>query len=248
MGSAFGETVLSGSLMLAIPVAMVAGLVSFLSPCVLPLAPVYVGYVTGASGSEMSEVRRGHLLTGVSLFVVGFGAVFVSYGVFFGGLGTLLRQHADVIVPVMGVLTIVLGLVFAGWLPGLTRQWKLASSPAVGLAGAPALGIVFGLGWTPCMGPTLAAVQFLAFDEASAGRGALLSFAYTIGLGLPFLLLALAYRRSVRMFGWLRRHQVAVMRFGGAMLIVLGVMLATGTWEQLMVQMQGWVSGFEVAV
>ncbi|WP_129665461.1 cytochrome c biogenesis CcdA family protein [Phytoactinopolyspora endophytica] len=248
MGSTFGETVLSGSLALAIPVAIIAGLVSFLSPCVLPLVPGYLGYVTGLSGPELSDGRRGQLVLGVSLFILGFGAVFVSYGLLFGGLGGVLREHIDVITRVMGVVTILLGLAFAGWIPGLSRQWTSGAKPAVGLAGAPALGVVFGLGWTPCMGPTLAAVQFLAFDEANAGRGALLSFMYTVGLGLPFLLAALAYRRSMRMFGWLRRHQLVLVRVGGVMLIVLGILLATGLWGELMTRMQSWIQGFEVVV
>ncbi|WP_166356425.1 cytochrome c biogenesis CcdA family protein [Phytoactinopolyspora limicola] len=248
MGSTFGETVLTGSLLLAIPVAMLAGLVSFLSPCVLPLVPGYLGYVTGLSGDELSGARRGRMVMGVSLFIVGFGLVFVSYGLLFGGLGSTLREHADIITRIMGVVTIALGLMFAGWLPGLTRQWTASSTPTIGLAGAPALGIVFGLGWTPCMGPTLAAVQFLAFDEANAGRGALLSFMYTLGLGLPFLLAALAYHRSLRMFGWLRRHQMVLVRFGGVLLVVLGVLLATGAWNEIMARMQGWISGFEVVV
>ncbi|NEE00324.1 cytochrome c biogenesis CcdA family protein [Phytoactinopolyspora halotolerans] len=248
MGSTFGETVLSGSLALAIPVAIIAGLVSFVSPCVLPLVPGYLGYVTGLSGSELSDGRRGHLALGVGLFILGFGAVFVSYGLLFGGLGSALREHAELITRILGVVTIGLGLAFAGWIPGLSWQWTSTARPAVGLAGAPLLGVVFGLGWTPCMGPTLAAVQFLAFDEANAGRGALLSFMYTIGLGLPFLLAAFAYRRSMRVFGWLRRHQVALVRFGGVVLIVLGILLATGLWNELIAQMQGWISGFEVVV
>jgi cytochrome c-type biogenesis protein len=248
MGSTFGDTVLTGSLLLAIPVAMLAGLVSFLSPCVLPLVPGYLGYVTGLSGTDLGTANRGRMVAGVSLFIFGFGVVFVSYGLLFGGLGSTLREHMDVITRVMGVITIGLGLMFAGWIPGLTRQWKSQAQPAIGLAGAPALGVVFGLGWTPCMGPTLAAVQTLALTEASAGRGALLSFVYTLGLGLPFLLAALAYGHSLRVFGWLRRHQLALVRFGGGMLVVLGVLLATGLWNEIMVQMQGWILGFEVVV
>ncbi|WP_026874637.1 cytochrome c biogenesis CcdA family protein [Jiangella gansuensis] len=244
----FGDTVLTGSLALAIPVAALAGLVSFLSPCVLPLVPGYLGYVTGLSGAELASGRRGRLVLGVSLFIIGFSAVFVSFGLLFGGLGSLLFEHGDVIMRVLGVVTIVLGLVFAGWLPGLSRDWRIERSPAVGLAGAPLLGVVFGLGWTPCMGPTLAAVQTLALSEASAGRGALLSFAYCVGLGLPFLAAALAYQRATRWFRWVRRHQQAVMRAGGVMLIVLGVLLVTGLWSELMASMQGWISGFEVAV
>ncbi|TDE10885.1 cytochrome c biogenesis CcdA family protein [Jiangella asiatica] len=244
----FGDTVLTGSLALAIPVAALAGLVSFLSPCVLPLVPGYLGYVTGLSGAELAAGRRGRVLLGVCLFILGFTVVFVSYGLLFGGLGSLLLEHGDVITRVLGVVTIVLGLLFAGWLPGLSRDWRTDVRPAVGLAGAPLLGAVFGIGWTPCMGPTLSAVQFLAFDEASAGRGALLSFAYCVGLGLPFLAAAVAYQRAARWFGWVRRHQRAVMRAGGVMLIVLGVLLVTGAWNELMGSMQGWVRGFDVAV
>ncbi|MBB5788015.1 cytochrome c-type biogenesis protein [Jiangella mangrovi] len=246
--SSFGDTVLTGSLALAVPVAALAGLVSFLSPCVLPLVPGYLGYVTGLSGAELASGRRGRLLLGVLLFVLGFSVVFVSYGLLFGGLGAVLQEHGETIMRVMGVVTIVLGLLFAGWLPGLSRDWHTGMNPAVGLAGAPLLGVVFGLGWTPCMGPTLAAVQTLAFTEASAGRGALLSFAYCLGLGLPFLVAALAYQRATRWFQWVRRHQVAVMRAGGIMLIVLGVLLVTGLWGELMSSMQGWIGGFEVAV
>ncbi|WP_425503481.1 cytochrome c biogenesis CcdA family protein [Jiangella mangrovi] len=248
MVSSFGDTVLTGSLALAVPVAALAGLVSFLSPCVLPLVPGYLGYVTGLSGAELASGRRGRLLLGVLLFVLGFSVVFVSYGLLFGGLGAVLQEHGETIMRVMGVVTIVLGLLFAGWLPGLSRDWHTGMNPAVGLAGAPLLGVVFGLGWTPCMGPTLAAVQTLAFTEASAGRGALLSFAYCLGLGLPFLVAALAYQRATRWFQWVRRHQVAVMRAGGIMLIVLGVLLVTGLWGELMSSMQGWIGGFEVAV
>nr|WP_205629516.1 cytochrome c biogenesis protein CcdA [Jiangella muralis] len=247
--SSFGETAFSGSLALAVPVAALAGLVSFLSPCVLPLVPGYLGYVTGLSGAELASGRRGRLLAGVLLFILGFSAVFVSYGLLFGGLGSLLLEQGEIIMRVLGVVTIGLGLLFAGWLPGLSRDWHATGvSPAVGLAGAPLLGAVFGIGWTPCMGPTLAAVQALAFTEASAGRGALLSFAYCLGLGVPFLLAALAYQRATRWFQWVRQHQQAFMRAGGIMLIVLGVLLVTGLWNELMASMQGWIGGFEVAV
>lgn len=248
VGGTFGETVLTGSLLVAVPVALLAGLVSFLSPCVLPLVPGYLGYVTGLSGSDLEAGRRGRVLLGALLFVAGFTAVFVSYGALFGGLGSVLRVHADGVMRVMGAVTIVLGLLFAGWLPGLSREWRAHVTPTVGLAGAPLLGAVFGLGWTPCFGPTLAAVQLLAFDEASAGRGAVLSAAYCLGLGLPFLAAGLAYGRSMRVFRWVRRHQVGVMRAGGALLIVVGLALVTGLWGEVIQWMQGWISGFEVAV
>jgi cytochrome c-type biogenesis protein len=248
VGETFGETVLSGSLLVAVPVAVVAGLVSFLSPCVLPLVPGYLSYVTGLSGTEIAGGRRGRVLTGTLLFVAGFTAVFVSYGALFGGLGSVLVQHAEVITRALGVVTIGLGLLFAGWLPGLSAEWRLHASPRVGLVGAPLLGALFGIGWTPCFGPTLAAVQVLAFDEASALRGALLSVAYCVGLGLPFVVAALAYRRALGAFGWVRRHQVWVMRVGGAMLVVLGFLLVTGAWSQLVASMQGWIGSFEVVV
>lgn len=248
MTGSFGDIILTGSLALALPVAATAGLVSFLSPCVLPLLPGYLGYVTGLSGADLAEGRRARLVLGTFLFVLGFSMVFVSYGLLFGALGDVLLEQGELITRVLGVAVIGLGLLFGGWLPGLSRDWRTEFSPAVGLTGAPLLGVVFGLGWTPCMGPTLAAVQFLAFDEGSAARGALLSFMYCIGLGLPFLLVAIAYRRSMRAVRFLGRHQRAIMRTGGGLLIVLGVLLVSGLWAELVSTMQGWITGFEVAV
>lgn len=268
IGTTFGETALTGSLLVALPVAVLAGLVSFLSPCVLPLVPGYLGYVTGLSAQEIEStdrpvaagttstatrerVRTGNrlrLFAGVGLFILGFTAVFVSFGALFGGLGSTLLEQADWIYGVMGVVMIVMGLIFAGWLPGSARTWSVSASPSVGLAGAPLLGATFGIGWTPCIGPTLAAVQALAFTEATAGRGALLSVAYCLGLGMPFVAVALAYRRSMRAFSWFSKHQLAVKRVGGALLIVVGLLLLTGAWSELVARMQGWVSGFEVVV
>jgi cytochrome c-type biogenesis protein len=242
------STVTSGSLMLAFPIAAAAGLVSFLSPCVLPLVPGYLSYVTGMSGVDLAVQRRGRLLLGVALFVLGFTVVFVSAGLAFGGFGALLQRHAAVLTKVLGAVTIVLGLAFMGFVPGLQRTVKSSRLPAAGVAGAPLLGMLFGLGWTPCIGPTLAAVQAMAYTEASAARGALLSFAYCLGLGVPFLVTALAYRRALGAFGLVKRHYQAVMRIGGGMLVAIGVLLVTGAWTDLTIRMQSWVSGFTTVI
>lgn len=251
IGTTFGEAAFSGSLIVAVPVALLAGLVSFLSPCVLPLVPGYVGYVTGLSGAEITSAadqHRGRLLAGVGLFVLGFAVVFVSFGALFGGLGSLLLSHIDPILRVMGVVIIVLGLLFAGWLPGLDRSWNVSMERPAGLLSAPLLGATFGIGWTPCFGPTLAAVQTLAIEEATAGRGAILGLAYCLGLGIPFLAVALTYQRSMRVFAWFRGHQRAVQRTGGMLLAGVGVLLVTGLWADLIASMQGWVVGFEVVI
>ncbi len=242
------STVTSGSLVLAFPIAAAAGLVSFLSPCVLPLVPGYLSYVTGMSGADLAEQRRGRLLLGVALFVLGFTVVFVSAGLAFGGFGALLQEHASVLTKIFGGVTIVLGLAFMGFVPGLQRTVKSSRLPAAGVAGAPFLGMLFGLGWTPCIGPTLAAVQAMAYTEASATRGALLSFAYCLGLGVPFLLTALAYRKALGAFGFVKRHYQAVMRIGGGMLVAIGLLLMSGVWMDLTIKMQTWVSGFKTMI
>jgi cytochrome c-type biogenesis protein len=243
-----GETVVSGSLLAAAPLAALAGLVSFASPCVLPLVPGYLSYVTGMTGADLAEQRRGRLLAGVLLFVAGFSVVFVSYGVVFGGLGRWLLEYQDPITRVLGVVTIVFGLAFMGFVPGLQRTMKSGRLPAAGLAGAPLLGVLFGLGWTPCIGPTLGAVQGLAITEASAWRGALLSLAYCAGLGLPFVATALAYRRALGAFGAVKRHYPLVMRIGGGMLVLIGVLLVSGLWGDLTIELRSWISGFEPVI
>jgi cytochrome c-type biogenesis protein len=243
-----GETVVSGSLLAAAPLAALAGLVSFASPCVLPLVPGYLSYVTGMTGADLAEQRRGRLLAGVLLFVAGFSVVFVSYGVVFGGLGRWLLEYQDPITRVLGVVTIVFGLAFMGFVPGLQRTMKSGRLPAAGLAGAPLLGVLFGLGWTPCIGPTLGAVQGLAITEASAWRGALLSLAYCAGLGLPFVATALAYRRALGAFGAVKRHYPLVMRIGGGMLVLIGVLLVSGLWGDLTIELKSWISGFEPVI
>lgn len=245
-----GELVTSGALWAALPIAFVAGIVAFLSPCVLPLAPGYVSYITGLTGAELADVRgrRSQVLAGSLLFVLGFSVVFVSYGALFGGAGSLLLEYADVINRVLGVLVILMGLAFMGLIPGLQREWRFHRMPSWGVAGAPVLGLLFGLGWTPCIGPTLTAVQTLAFTEASALRGAMLSFVYCLGLGLPFVLLALAFSRMARAIGWVRTHYVWVMRIGGGMLVLVGILLVTGLWTDFTVWLRVQVPGFETVL
>lgn len=278
------SVIIDGALWVAIPVAMLAGLVSFLSPCVLPLVPGYLSYITGLTGAELgivpvsagasagavntgpgsggpgggqvavatepettvTKAQRSQVLVGTVGFVLGFSAVFVAYGALFGALGGALVSHQEAIQRVLGVLVILLGLMFAGWLPGLSREFRVHRLPRWGVWGAPVLGVLFGLGWTPCIGPTLAAVQTLAFSEASAWRGAVLSLAYCIGLGLPFIAVGLAFRRFAGALGWVRRHSLLIMRIGGVMLIAIGLALVTGLWDDLTVSMRVWAGAFEV--
>ncbi|GAA0976501.1 cytochrome c biogenesis CcdA family protein [Nocardiopsis tropica] len=274
---AIGTTVLTGSLLAAVPLALAAGLLSFLSPCVLPLVPGYLSYVTGMSGADVRErsaaraagegaaeggatatavadvdaelaTRRWTMVTGSVLFIAGFTLVFVAVGGFIGWLGDLLVDYTDPLTRVLGVLTIVLGLAFMGVMPGFGREFRFHRLPRAGLAGAPLLGVLFGLGWTPCIGPTLAAVQTLAFIEGGAGRGMLLSLVYCVGLGLPFVLASLLYRRALTAFGWLKRRTRTVTVIGGAMLVLVGLAMVTGLWTQLTVAMQGWAADFQTVI
>ncbi|MEU0490751.1 cytochrome c biogenesis CcdA family protein [Nocardiopsis changdeensis] len=262
-----GTTVLTGSLLMAVPLAIAAGLVSFLSPCVLPLVPGYLSYVTGMSAADvrkrtavgggtatLAEVddelagRRWTMVTGSALFIAGFTLVFVAVGGFIGWLGDLLVDYTDPITRVLGVLTVVLGLAFMGVLPGFAREFRFHRLPRAGLIGAPLLGVLFGLGWTPCIGPTLAAVQTLAFVEGGAGRGMLLSLAYCAGLGLPFIAASLLYRRALTAFGRLKRHTRTVTVIGGAMLVLVGLAMVTGLWTQWTIVMQGWAADYQTVI
>lgn len=270
MAETFAGLVTDGPLLVAAVVAALVGLISFASPCVLPLVPGYLSYVTGlvgsgapapasappsGSGGTATAVRtdvppRGRMVLGASLFVLGFTAVFVAFGAAFGGLGRLMLEHADLLNRVFGVVTVVVGLAFLGWLPVLQRTKRISARPVAGLAGAPLLGIVFGLGWTPCLGPTLSAVYSLAFSEATATRGALLSVAYCIGLGVPFVLVALGARWAVGATSFLRRHARSVTRFGGAVLVLVGLLLLTGAWTEMMEWLRSWLAatGFAESV
>ncbi len=254
LGDGVQQTVLTGSMLLALPLAVLAGMVSFASPCVLPLVPGYLGFVTGMAGSgvggpsRLAQVARSRMLIAVALFIGGFTLVFVSLGVLAGSLGASLVRYSDPITRVLGVVVVLMGLAFAGWVPFAQRERRFHVSPRAGVWGAPLLGVVFGLGWTPCIGPTLVAVYTLALDQASAGRGAILSVAYSLGLGLPFLLIALGLDRSTRALGLLRRHAVAIMRFGGIVLVVIGLALVTGLWSTWTQAIQGLIGGFETVV
>ncbi|MFD7443777.1 cytochrome c biogenesis CcdA family protein [Streptomyces sp. NPDC059909] len=243
------ETVYSGALLLALPIAVLGGLVSFFSPCVLPLVPGYLSYVTGVTGTDLAEAKRGRMTAGATLFVLGFSAVFVSGGALFGYFGWTLQEHRETLTTVLGVLMILMGIFFMGLMPFLTqREFRFHKRPTTGLVGAPVLGALFGIGWTPCIGPTLTSVNALAADQASAGRGALLTAAYCLGLGLPFILAAVAFRKALGAFGWVKRHYAWVMRIGGGMMIATGLLLLTGAWDILVQEMQGWSKGFQVGI
>jgi cytochrome c-type biogenesis protein len=259
VGETFRSLVTDGPLLVAAGVAALVGLISFASPCVLPLVPGYLAYVSGlvgtgglerdvpSGGGTATAVRtavspRTRMVLGAVLFVLGFTAVFVAFGAAFGGLGRLMLTYADVLNRIFGVITIVVGLGFLGWLPLLQRTTRLAARPAAGLAGAPLLGIVFGLGWTPCLGPTLSAVYSLAFTEATATRGAILGVAYCLGLGMPFVLVALGARWAMEATTFLRRHARTVTRIGGAVLVVVGLLLVTGAWTEIMQWLRSWLA------
>ncbi|MGI8646873.1 MAG: cytochrome c biogenesis CcdA family protein [Mycobacteriales bacterium] len=252
-----------GPLLIALAVSVLAGMVSFASPCVLPLVPGYLSYVAGLSGadveqtraSEDSRRRRGFLrslssptVLGTLLFIAGFATVFTLLGAAFGEAGRWLLAYQPVIEAVVGALVLLMGLAFLGWIPGLSRELRLRTLPTAGLAGAPVLGAVFALGWTPCLGPTLAAVQGLSFVEGSATRGAVLSAAYALGLGIPFLCCALGFRWFAISIGWLRRHAGWVRWIGGGLLVIVGALLLSGLWNDAVIWLRGYVGVGEIGI
>jgi cytochrome c-type biogenesis protein len=248
--ASWAEAAVGGSMALALPVALLAGLVSFFSPCVVPLLPGYVSYATGLGAAEVVEgsPRRGRMLAGTSLFVLGFAAVFVLTGVVAGAAGRVLAEYRDVITRVLGVVIIVLGLIFAGVLKIGQRDLRSHRIPAVGVAAAPLIGVVFALGWTPCLSPTLGVVVNLGFNEGTAVRGGLLGFVYALGLGIPFVLAGLAFTKMASAVAFLRERQQLVMRIGGVLLIIVGLLLVTGTWNVLTALLRQWASNFETVI
>jgi cytochrome c-type biogenesis protein len=229
--------IMDGFLLTAFPIAVLAGLISFISPCVLPLVPGYLSFAAGFSRS------RGRVFLGSTLFVLGFSALFISYGALFGELGAHIATNEDVITRALGLLTILMGVIFLGVFPMMPTV-KPRISTTGGLIGAPILGFLFGVGWTPCIGPALASVQALAFQESSAVRGAVLSLGYCIGLGLPFIASGLFLDKSEKMRKVLVKRGDLVSKIGGALLIAIGLLQLTGLWTDLMIEMRSLISDF----
>lgn len=255
-----GSIVFDGALWLAVPLAALAGLVSFLSPCVLPLVPGYLGFLGGSvsphgrSGAAPAPGRvapgriaetptRGRLLVGVGLFIAGFTVVFLSMGVFAGALGRLFIEYQESITRVLGVVVIALGLVFVGVFGFAQRMYRPRLSQNLGIAGAPLLGLAMGIGWAPCMGPTLAAILSMAYSQADPARAGTLAIAYSLGLGIPFVLLALGAGWATRSIAFVRNHIRKVNIVGGVLLIALGIAMVSGVWTAVMSAFQGVVAG-----
>ena len=245
-----GQTILSGSMLLAIPIAFAAGFLSFASPCVLPLVPGYLSFISGLSHNEIQNSeglnqQKSRLIVGSLGFIAGFSFLFVTAGAAFGQIGNWLRVHQDGLNIVLGIVVIVMGASFLGWIPAAQQDFRLRMRIQDGIWSAPLLGLVFGLGWAPCIGPTLAAVLTLSFEEGPI-RGAILALFYCVGLGLPFLLVAMAYRRSLVATKFLRTHSRTITRVGGALLVFIGFAILTGFWEKITIFLQQWTANFGV--
>lgn len=261
-----GEVIMHGQLLLAVPLAVLAGLISFASPCVLPVVPGYLGLVgsvaegkpgarggadsaasaAGAGARSTASARR-RMVLGAVLFVLGFTAVFVLTGAAFGQIGAWMLQHQGVLLRILGGVVILMGLVFLGQIGMLQRERRMRWQPA-GLVGAPLLGMIFAVGWAPCVGPTLIAINALGFDSASAWRGALLAFCYCLGLGIPFVLAALGFGAMTSGMAWLRRHIRLINIIGGALLIAIGVLMVAGVWHQLIASLGAILPGYVAPV
>ena len=230
----FAETAAAGPLLAALGLCVLAGLVSFASPCVVPLVPGYLSYLAAVVGVDDSDgPRRWRVVGSAALFVAGFTTVFVLGTVAVLGMTTTLITNQVVLQRIGGIVTIIMGLVFIGFIPALQRQARFTPRRLAGLAGAPLLGAVFALGWTPCLGPTLTGVIAVASatDGASVARGVALVIAYCLGLGIPFIALAVGSGWAVNAFGWLRSNTRAIQVFGGVLLIIVGLALVTGLWN-----------------
>jgi cytochrome c-type biogenesis protein len=264
MGGSFASIAEGGPVVLAIAVAALAGLVSILSPCVLPLLPGYLSFVTGLAGSDLDAAGagrpaasategaegggvavatrpvalRGRVLAGTVLFVLGFAVVFSLMAAMVANVGYVLKSHQDTLNIVLGVLVIVLGMGYLGWIPGLQREARITKLPAAGLVGAPIFGAIFAISWIPCTGPTLGAVLALATTSGETSRAVTLALAYSLGLGIPFVLFGLFFTKLLGVFRAIRRNSRWVTRVGGVLLIVVGLTLVTGGWNHVLVWMQ----------
>ncbi len=247
------ETVAGGGLLLASLIALAAGLVSFLSPCVLPLIPGYLAYVSGIADANASvaanpaaakRTERRRMVFGSVLFVLGFTVVFLVLNILMGSVGLWLWEWQDVIVRVMGGVLILMGLVFMGAFSKLQGTTRLKLKPRVGLIGAPLLGVVFAIGWAPCMGPTLGVVMSLSLQAGSLGRASVLALAYCVGLGLPFVLAAFGFGWMTQTMAFFKRHIRVVNLIGGGLLILIGLLMVTGIWSQIMFSLQAVMANF----
>lgn len=262
-----GDLIVNGQLIVAIPLALLAGFISFASPCVLPVVPGYLGLVSSVAdtgvapgpapgrdgdgdasapktGSTMLAARtRSREGLGALLFVLGFSLVYVAAGAAAGQLGVWMLQYQGIILRVLGIVVITMGLVFIGQIAPLQRERRSSRKPA-GLIGAPLLGMIFAVGWAPCVGPTLVAIQALSFESASAGRGALLALFYCLGLGVPFILAGVGLGAATRSFGWLKRNIRTINLIGGSLLIVIGLLMLVGVWQQLIMAIASILPGY----